>query len=384
VDASIGVRSDDPLEMDSARGFIPYGAQRKEMQMSLFTTRTAMASMLAAALLATAAAADAAPPRYRMMLLGPLGSDSDYVQAFDINNAGQVLVAGPESYVWQRGMVTPLAQAGVRAINGRGWITGIASSGQAFLYRNHQYETWGASDAVVGEDVNDLGTVVGSSYNYPDAIPAAFVHRDGVTSGLPWAPGVTPVIAKAVNNRDQVTGTLGIGSVVDSEFEGYHAFVYKGGELIDINPGADFRSFGEGINDRGDVVGSAYSPTRWQRAFLYRGGVLKFLGSLGAPRNSSSWANAVNQSGVVVGGVAIEGLSTGRFRAFVYTGGRMFDLNALTPWRNGFMLEQALAINDRGVIVGSGSYRLGGGESRAFVLRPVANAAARDTSQSTD
>src|SRR5437588_107114 len=58
-----------------------------------------------------------------------------------------------------------------------------------------------------------------------------------------------------------------------------------------------------GINDVGQVVGSAVTADLSNHPFLYTGGKMIDLGTLGSPKGSSWWnvAQGVNNSGVVVG-----------------------------------------------------------------------------------
>ena len=53
--------------------------------------------------------------------------------------------------------------------------------------------------------------------------------------------------------------------------------------------------------------------------------------------------------------------------AFVYSAGRMQDLNALIPAHSGWVLTEATSINDAGRIVGEG---LPNGVERTFLLTP--------------
>ena len=54
--------------------------------------------------------------------------------------------------------------------------------------------------------------------------------------------------------------------------------------------------------------------------------------------------------------------------AFVYSGGKMQDLNRLIPRGSGWTLGDARAINDKGQIVGDGQHD---GKQRAFLLTPI-------------
>jgi probable HAF family extracellular repeat protein len=357
--------------------------------MSLQTRRTFVATIAAAGVLpATTLAAAATPPRYRLTVLKPpYSEDRSSLAAIDINNAGEVLIANSyqPSFVWQRGVFTPVRPpadgSGIvpRAINDRGWITGNDDGAQrALLYRDGEYEFWTLGDSQGGTAINRLGVVAGSFSKYLGlGYEGAFVHRAGVTTILPETPLSKPLGASAINNRNQVVGTLGVGGLLpDDTYAAYHAYVYKNGEVIDIHPATDgARSYGVDINDKGHIVGELHLKGGGSRAFVYRNGMMKLIGPPAGAEFETGRAYAINESGVVIG-VRTTGYEVGnpRGHAFVYTGGRMYDLNNVTLWRGGFRLNYPSAINDRGEIVGSGSYR-GGGNEFAYLLRPIPAAA---------
>ena len=80
------------------------------------------------------------------------------------------------------------------------------------------------------------------------------------------------------------------------------------------------------------------------------------------PGGSLSAAFGINNHGLVVG--TSDG-SEGDSRAVAWEHGRVVDLNALLPSNSPWRLTTANAVNDRGVIVGSGRI---GDETHAFVL----------------
>ena len=86
------------------------------------------------------------------------------------------------------------------------------------------------------------------------------------------------------------------------------------------------------------------------------------LGTLGG---SDSNAYGINDSGEVVGS-ADTGTAT---HAFVYSDGTMVDLNSLIDPNAGWVLTDAFAINDGGLIVGDGINPEG--KDDAFLLTPV-------------
>jgi probable HAF family extracellular repeat protein len=119
-----------------------------------------------------------------------------------------------------------------------------------------------------------------------------------------------------------------------------------------------------GISDAGHVVGWAETADEQRRAFLYRGGRMTALPSLG-----SGWSEAcgVNNCGEVIGGSRD---SQGTDRAFFYRDGVMVDLNRKIPAAAGWVLHAAYNIDDAGQIVGWSAHH---GRSRAFLLIPREN-----------
>jgi probable HAF family extracellular repeat protein len=83
-------------------------------------------------------------------------------------------------------------------------------------------------------------------------------------------------------------------------------------------------SQGHSINDSGQVVGNS-STSVGNRAFLYSGGGMTNLGTLGTGTESN--ALAINNSGQVAGWSYITG--TFQQRAFLYSGGTMTNLGTL-------------------------------------------------------
>ncbi len=86
------------------------------------------------------------------------------------------------------------------------------------------------------------------------------------------------------------------------------------------------------------------------------------LGTLGG---SFSVARAINNRGDIVGG-SLEA-EDGNVHAFLFSNGKLQDLNRLVNNLAGWELVQAVGINDLGQIVGIGSL---GGEDRIVLLLP--------------
>jgi probable HAF family extracellular repeat protein len=198
--------------------------------------------------------------------------------------------------IYDHGAVRTIILPGdATAINSSGQVTGafVASSGQfhAFLY-----------DAGVSRD---LGPLLGSAGSF----------------------------ARAINDVGEVAGDSPNGV----------PFVSSGTGLVGLPHTALF-AHAVAIDDSGRVAGSAIFPGNVQHAVLWDHGEFLDLGTLAG----SSAATAINDSGDVVG------FSLGAGAAFLYTEGRMFDLNNLLVEPIGTMLSSAEGINRSGQIVATG------------------------------
>ena len=127
---------------------------------------------------------------------------------------------------------------------------------------------------------------------------------------------------------------------------GGHAFIYSGGVLRDLGTlGGNF-SQGNSINASGQVAGNSYvAASSPGRGFMWTGAAMIELGIPGA----TSAAYSINASGDVVGYTGL-GPETSATRAFLYHGGSLVLLPTL-----GGNDGRAYGINDRGQITGSSS-----------------------------
>ena len=140
-----------------------------------------------------------------------------------------------------------------------------------------------------------------------------------------------------------VSGATGInasGQVVGYSYTAGNAaelaFLYSGGVLTNLGTLGGSQSAASAINNAGQVVGQAYTTGNASAdAFLYSAGVMIDLGA-----GPNSGATGINASGQVVGFDASGG--------FLYSGGVMTSLPTL-----GGSSSQPAGINDAGQVAGT-------------------------------
>lgn len=207
--------------------------------------------------------------------------------------------------------------------------------------------------------VNAREQVVGAS-STDDGL-RAFLYEDGSMWSLGTLGGNSSR-AWAISESGRIVGLSRVS--VDSFVS--HAFLWENGIMTDLGSlgGPDTFSEALALNASGTVVGrSTIAGSQQQRAFRWRRGVMTDVGTVaGLP---FSRANGVNASGVIVGTASpFQGFSG---RAFVWRSFQITDLNERIPADSGWLLTSAEGVNDRGQIVGFGTFQ---GQTRAFLLTP--------------
>ena len=260
-----------------------------------------------------------------------------------------------------------------RAINDQGVVAGdseiLISPG---VYVTHAFR--GTTNGLV-----DLGVLpgtrnsVGTGINDSEQVSGYSMSISGVRTAFLADPGgqlmsLGPLIgggssqANGINGSGTIVGTATNASGVSVAVRGT---VGSGLSAVGNLPGGTGTSAGLGINNNGEVVGFAGTLSGDRAVRSLANGTLQSLGVLA--NATASRANAVNDSGVIVGNSTF---SNGDSRAFIFTdSAKILDLNLLIAPGSGWVLSTATGINSLGQISGTGLFN---GQMHAFRLDPAA------------
>jgi|GEM_PF-868910 len=188
--------------------------------------------------------------------LGTLGGIESRANA--INNLGQIVGFSQtngyrfsHAFMYELGVMQDLGTLGgdfssATLINEAGQVAGFSDIDpdpmntitHAFLYDGDTMTDLGTlgGSASLPADINSSGDVVGSSY-YDSSVflNHAFLYTDSVMTDLGTLGGNASQ-ANAINDQGQVVGESYVSEIVDlSEPQLQHAFLFEGGEMLDLN-----------------------------------------------------------------------------------------------------------------------------------------------------
>jgi len=250
-------------------------------------------------------------------------------------------------------------------INNAGKIVGRADTAggntRAFLYVEGVMSDLGTfgGDNSHANAINNRDDIVGAAAHPPgpDSYSSAFLLRPGVLMQdlgrfeVPSPEGGSHALG--INDNRKVVGGSVVGPYTPPESP-FHAFLYACEEMKDLGTLGGQFSIATAINKHGKIVGEASTPVLMNnRAFSYQFGIMRNLGTL--PGGGFSSASAINDRGHIVGyALAALGSDESWQKAWVYRFGLMRDLNALINPALGWSLREATGINNSGQIAATG------------------------------
>ncbi len=333
-------------------------------------------------------------PAYTVTDLGTLGYQGSGAAA--INNSGQIVgdvfnvtsdgFGAGHAYIYTAGVMRALPllggsdSASAYAISANGQVTGFSifagASGQpseahAMLYAANgsltDLGTLSGGTYALGRAVNNTGWVAGYG-NVASGLNRAFLYTGGALQNLGTFAGqhasISNSYAFGLNNAGQAVGCAEASVTTQYSVLAQHAFLYTGGQMLDLGTLGGDDSAAYAINDAGQITGYALDAAERCHAFLYAAGMMRDVGTLG---DMDTFGSALNDRGDVVGFSLLDRTTT---RAFLALAGDVpRDLNDLIDPALGWNLERANGINDSGEIVGTGQVN---GQTHAFLLTPNA------------
>ncbi len=303
------------------------------------------------------------------------------MQAHGLNNAGQVVGTidsgggARQAALWTLGHIStsimPFATGAATAINDAGQVVGGASTGSGrFAPIINGIEVGYNGEAY---DINNLGSVVGTVETPGTNFHAGMWNTTTLTPldtravDLGTLPG-SPYLRSQANSISDNGIVVGWSETYPNTYSvRQHAVSWTQGTIRDLGilgdpPFSAGTSQAFGVNDQGQVVGTSTTadPELVWAAVLWVGGKIQDLGHLQGAYESK--ANKINTLGQIVGNSGMH--------AVLWSNGDLLDLNKLVPGLTGWILEDAVDINDLGQIVVN-AVKQEGGASGAFLLTPT-------------
>lgn len=199
----------------------------------------------------------------------------------------------------------------------------------------------GLFQAAAGEAINNLGQVAGTVHSHAETYRAFFWSEETGTVVLPFPPGIISMQGHDINDLGWVVGEMYSNTA-------WYGFVWDGQQTTIIDrPSWANRIVVSGVNNAGQVVGTSFGSGQWGiRPFIWENGVYTDLGPLGGSHNVQG--RAINERGKIVG--------------FAYTG-PMYDRHAFAledafywlPEPPGTTSSNGAALNNNEFVGGRGS-----------------------------
>ena len=294
--------------------------------------------------------------------LGTLGGENSWTNYGGINDRGEAV---------------GLAETSVPDPDGEDMCAfGTKRTCRPFLWRHGHImalPTLGGNNGQASA-INNRGQIVGISEttvqdsgcppSKPGKIISPVFWERGEVRALPTVAGDPDGFVQGINDRGQAVGSSGTCTNIAT-----HAVLWENGTAFQLPDLGRDGSDAYAINDHGQIVGYVSSPdgTTIFAAIWQNGGVTS-IPTL--PGDSAAFATGVNNRGQVVGSTFN---SMGWSHGFISQDGVMTDLNTLIPGDSNLFIIAASNINERGQISGMATVMSGPDEGKihALLLTPV-------------
>lgn len=240
--------------------------------------------------------------------LGTFGGH--FVKALDVNDSGQIVGSAIDgagvthAVLWQNGSWSYISDSRFYpvSINNAGQIAGSYGS-QAVVWQDGAFQVL---PSVSGEyrssaaAVNGSGQVVGTIWGYDPSAGSwsrACLWDNGSVRFLELLPGATSCNPTVINNSGQVAGSI---TLADGKI---HGFLWQNGAMQDLGYMGGLGLTVTGINASGSVVGYGATPgNTTELGFIWQDGELRSLGAYSTEgRFIRSRACGINDAGEIVG-----------------------------------------------------------------------------------
>jgi probable HAF family extracellular repeat protein len=222
--------------------------------------------------------------------------------------------------------------------------------------------------------INNRGQIVGISEttvpdtgcppSKPGKTISPVLWEKGEVRALPTVAGDPDGFVQGINDRGQAVGSSGTCTNIAT-----HAVLWENDAAFQLPDLGRVGSDAYAINDHGQIVGYVSSPdgTTIVAALWQNGGVTS-IPTL--PGDSAAFATGINNRGQVVGSTFN---SMGWSHGFISQDGVMTDLNTLIPGDSNLFIIAASNINERGQISGMATVMSGPDEGKihAILATPV-------------
>jgi probable HAF family extracellular repeat protein len=188
-------------------------------------------------------------------------------------------------------------------------------------------------------DLNDAGQAVGVSYK-ASGWDHGYIWQDGVLQQIGTLAGYDYGRPDSISNNGRI-----VGQARTTAGDNTRACMWYQGQITNLGT-LGGESWAKGVNDLGQITGTAINSYGYAQAFLWENGVMRAIGQY------ETWGMHINNRSEIVGWY-INGV--GRHRGFVWHDG---VARSLATWSNASTEDDGFnGINDPGQVIGYSHYR---------------------------